>query len=85
KDAVGYLEQIKTNYADSPKVFNDFLVIMGDFKTERINTPQVLDRVTRLFSGKPWLIRGFLMFLPPGHLLEEEDASGLVYVATPAG
>lgn len=53
----------------------------------RINTSQVLERVTLLFRGKPFLIRNFLMFLPPGHVLDAspEDKPHLTYIATPSG
>lgn len=53
----------------------------------RINTPQVLERVTLLFKGKPWLIRNFLMFLPPGHILDlsPENKSDSIYITSPNG
>ncbi|KAF7730721.1 Transcriptional regulatory protein sin3 [Apophysomyces ossiformis] len=87
EDAMSYLEKIKSDYAEDPQTFDKFLGIMDDFRSERINTPQVLERVTLLFRGKPGLIRGFLMFLPPGHLLDisPENKPHLVYIATPTG
>lgn len=53
----------------------------------RINTPQVLERVTQLFKGKPWLIRNFLMFLPPGHILDlsPENKLNSIYITSPTG
>ncbi|KAI9472318.1 MAG: hypothetical protein EXX96DRAFT_622501 [Benjaminiella poitrasii] len=85
KDAVGYLEQIKNE--ESPQTYNKFLEIMTDFKSEKINTPQVLERVALLFKGKPWLISKFLMFLPPGHLLDlsPENKPNLIYITSPTG
>ncbi|KAI8990134.1 paired amphipathic helix [Pilobolus umbonatus] len=87
KDAVGYLEQIKSEYEKQPEIYNKFLKIMHDFRLEKINTPQVLEQVTLLFRGKPWLIRNFLMFLPPEHILNisPEDNSNSIYIATPTG
>ncbi|CAO0792911.1 unnamed protein product [Mucor circinelloides] len=85
KDAVGYLEQIKAD--EPPQTYNKFLEIMTDFRSEKINTPQVLERVTLLFKGKPWLIRNFLMFLPPGHILDlsPENKSDSIYITSPNG
>ncbi|KAI9326916.1 hypothetical protein BD770DRAFT_478051 [Pilaira anomala] len=85
KDAVGYLEQIKTD--EPPQTYNKFLAIMTDFRSEKINTPQVLERVTLLFKGKPWLIRNFLMFLPPGHILDlsPENKLNSIYITSPNG
>ncbi|KAI8389336.1 hypothetical protein BD560DRAFT_76804 [Blakeslea trispora] len=85
KDAVGYLEQIKND--EPPQTYHQFLEIMTDFRSEKINTPQVLERVTALFKGKPWLIRNFLMFLPPGHVLNlsPENKSNSIYITSPTG
>lgn len=47
-----------------------------------------MERVTLLFKGKSWLIRNFLMFLPPGHILDltpEGDKSNSIYLTSPAG
>ncbi|KAG0173702.1 hypothetical protein DFQ30_007153 [Apophysomyces sp. BC1015] len=35
QDAVSYLEQIKSDYAEDPKTFDKFLGIMEDFRSER--------------------------------------------------
>lgn len=52
----------------------------------RINTPQVLERVALLFKGKPWLIRNFLMFLPPGHISElSSSPESLIEITSPNG
>lgn len=60
------------------------IFLVGDV---RINTPQVLERVTLLFKGKPWLIRNFLMFLPPGHILDlsPENKLNSIYITSPTG
>lgn len=55
----------------------------------RINTPQVLERVATLFKGQPTMIRQFMQFLPPGHVLQSADVEKSdaqpIYVLTPAG
>lgn len=43
---------------------------MKDFKSQGIDTPGVIDRVSTLFRGHPSLIQGFNTFLPPGYRIE---------------
>ncbi|KAJ3094926.1 Transcriptional regulatory protein sin3 [Phlyctochytrium planicorne] len=70
KDALTYLDQVKIQFQDYPMVYNQFLDIMKDFKSQAIDTPGVIDRVSNLFRGYPNLINGFNTFLPPGYRLE---------------
>jgi paired amphipathic helix protein Sin3a len=51
-------------------VYNDFLDIMKEFKSQSIDTPGVITRVSHLFKGHPELIVGFNTFLPPGYKIE---------------
>ena len=66
-DALSYLDQVKLKFSDQPDVYNKFLDIMKDFKSQAIDTPGVIDRVHNLFRGSPHpsLIQGFNIFLPP--------------------
>jgi paired amphipathic helix protein Sin3a len=43
---------------------------MKEFKSQGIDTPGVIDRVSTLFRGHPNLIVGFNTFLPPGYKIE---------------
>ena len=52
------------------QVYNDFLDIMKEFKTQSIDTPGVIARVSCLFKGHPELIVGFNTFLPTGYKVE---------------
>ncbi|KAK9763347.1 hypothetical protein K7432_010059 [Basidiobolus ranarum] len=70
RDALSYLDQVKIQFHDQPDVYNRFLDIMKDFKTQAIDTPGVIDRVSNLFRGHPTLISGFNTFLPPGYRIE---------------
>ncbi|KAJ3299229.1 Transcriptional regulatory protein sin3, partial [Blyttiomyces sp. JEL0837] len=70
KDALTYLDQVKNQFHDQPEVYNRFLDIMKDFKSQSIDTPGVIDRVSTLFRGHPSLITGFNTFLPPGYRIE---------------
>ncbi|OTF74332.1 hypothetical protein BLA29_006955, partial [Euroglyphus maynei] len=43
---------------------------MKEFKSQSIDTPGVIQRVSNLFKGHPELIVGFNTFLPPGYKIE---------------
>ncbi|KAH9526139.1 Paired amphipathic helix protein Sin3a [Dermatophagoides farinae] len=70
EDALSYLDQVKFKFNDRPQVYNDFLDIMKEFKSQSIDTPGVIQRVSNLFKGHPELIVGFNTFLPPGYKIE---------------
>ncbi|ODV89930.1 hypothetical protein CANCADRAFT_1662 [Tortispora caseinolytica NRRL Y-17796] len=88
KDALSYLDQVKVQFQNQPDVYNRFLDIMKDFKSQSIDTPGVIDRVSNLFAGHPNLIQGFNTFLPPGYRIEcSNDPSdpNPIRVTTPMG
>ncbi|XP_052786837.1 paired amphipathic helix protein Sin3a-like isoform X2 [Mya arenaria] len=70
EDALSYLDQVKLQFGNQPQVYNDFLDIMKEFKSQTIDTPGVINRVSNLFKGHPELIVGFNTFLPPGYKIE---------------
>eukprot|EP01134_Creolimax_fragrantissima_P004728 CFRG4728T1 len=70
EDALLYLDDVKLQFQDDPMVYNQFLDIMKEFKSQAIDTPGVINRVSTLFQGRPKLIRGFNTFLPPGYQIE---------------
>lgn len=70
EDALSYLDQVKYKFNNQPQVYNDFLEIMKEFKSQCIDTPGVITRVSNLFKGYPELISGFNTFLPPGYKIE---------------
>ncbi|KAL0958045.1 hypothetical protein HGRIS_000221 [Hohenbuehelia grisea] len=69
-DALSYLDAVKVQFNDQPNVYNRFLDIMKDFKSQLIDTPGVIKRVSTLFNGHPSLIQGFNTFLPAGYRIE---------------
>ncbi|KAJ5698661.1 hypothetical protein N7462_000666 [Penicillium macrosclerotiorum] len=85
-DALSYLDQVKVRFVDQPDVYNRFLDIMKDFKSQAIDTPGVIQRVSTLFNGHPALIQGFNTFLPPGYRIEcgTEDNPDAIRVTTPS-
>ncbi|KAL5533624.1 hypothetical protein ACEPAG_84 [Sanghuangporus baumii] len=88
-DALSYLDAVKTQFVERPDVYNNFLDIMKDFKSQVIDTPGVIERVSTLFRGHNDLIQGFNTFLPPGYRIEcTSDAletTTTITVTTPAG
>ena len=82
-DALTYLDMVKVRFADDPRVYNQFLDIMKDFKSQTIDTPGVINRVSMLFKGHPELIKGFNTFLPPGYRIDITDDR--IRVTTPEG
>ena len=86
-DALSYLDQVKVRFQEQPDVYNSFLDIMKDFKSQAIDTPGVIERVSNLFAGHPELIQGFNTFLPPGYKIEcgLNDDPNSIRVTTPMG
>uniref|UniRef100_A0A7N9AU80 Paired amphipathic helix protein Sin3b n=1 Tax=Mastacembelus armatus TaxID=205130 RepID=A0A7N9AU80_9TELE len=68
--ALSYLDQVKIRFANEPGIYNKFLDIMKEFKSQSIDTPGVINRVSQLFHGHPDLVLGFNAFLPPGYRIE---------------
>ncbi|KAG9041544.1 Transcriptional regulatory protein sin3 [Tulasnella sp. UAMH 9824] len=88
KDALSYLEMVKIKFQERPDVYNQFLDIMKDFKSQTIDTPGVIERVSTLFNGHPSLIQGFNTFLPQGYRIEcseGDDSTNTITVTTPTG
>lgn len=83
--------QVKYKFGNQPQVYNDFLDIMKEFKSQSIDTPGVIQRVSNLFKGHPELIVGFNTFLPPGYKIEvQANDQGFAYqvsvsVPSPSG
>lgn len=86
KDALYYLDQVKLQFREQTDVYNNFLDIMKDFKSQNIDTPGVIERVSSLFKGHPKLIDGFNTFLPQGFSIQcsTSDPYSIV-VTTPGG
>ncbi|RDB29628.1 Paired amphipathic helix protein pst1 [Hypsizygus marmoreus] len=87
-DALSYLDAVKVQFQDKPEVYNRFLDIMKDFKSQVIDTPGVIQRVSRLFHGNPYLIQGFNTFLPMGYRIDisaDPLDPNTITVTTPLG
>lgn len=86
-----FMFQVKYKFGNQPQVYNDFLDIMKEFKSQSIDTPGVIQRVSNLFKGHPELIVGFNTFLPPGYKIEvQANDQGFAYqvsvsVPSPSG
>lgn len=83
EDALSYLDKVKAQFGGQPQVYNDFLDIMKEFKSQAIDTPVVISRVSNLFAGQKELIVGFNTFLPPGFKIIEEDSGQTLGLCQP--
>ena len=86
-DALTYLDAVKNQFQDNLDVYNHFLDIMKDFKSQRIDTPGVIQRVSKLFHGYSDLIQGFNTFLPVGYRIDvsSDPSDNTIIVTTPSG
>lgn len=85
QDALGYLDQVKSEFFEQPNVYNQFLDIMKEFKSQTLDTPGVIARVSTLFRGHNDLIVGFNTFLPPGYRIEQMPHNNEIRVTTLQG
>ncbi|CAM0958907.1 unnamed protein product [Alopecurus aequalis] len=72
-DALSYLKAVKDKFHDNRAKYDEFLEVMRDFKSARIDTAGVIIRVKTLFNGYPELILGFNAFLPKGFAIKLQD------------
>lgn len=63
-------KRVTSPLGDRPEIYNEFLEIMKSFKSQEIDTPGVIERVSTLFKGYGKLIYGFNTFLPEGYKID---------------
>ncbi|KAG8914571.1 Transcriptional regulatory protein sin3 [Tulasnella sp. 417] len=80
KDAFSYLEMVKIQFQERPGVYNQFLDIVKDFKSQTVDASSTIDRISTLFNGHPSLIQGFNTFLPPGYRIECSEVDDNTYI-----
>ena len=88
EDALLYLEHIKAEFGDEPEIYNEFLEIVKSLRSQQIDLPGVIRRVSTLFEGHGKLVYGFNTFLPAGYKIEvpehlREQLRGQVNAETP--
>ena len=77
EDALLYLDQVKMEFGNRPHIYNEFLDIMKNFKSQTIDTPGVIRRVSELFAGNKKLVLGFNTFLPEGYKVSATQTPSL--------
>ncbi|KZW02876.1 hypothetical protein EXIGLDRAFT_829000 [Exidia glandulosa HHB12029] len=83
-DALTYLDMVKCH--DDPQIYDNFIDIMKQFKSEQINTLGVIELLAVLFDGHPQLIHEFNNFLPQGYRIEcSIYMSSVTVITTPTG
>jgi histone deacetylase complex regulatory component SIN3 len=63
ESATGYLEHVRTRFADRPEIYDGFLRIMKDLYLGKISTEDATVQVNMLFDGDAELMDGFRAFL----------------------
>jgi paired amphipathic helix protein Sin3a len=77
-NALVYLDHIKKVLGESqPSLYQDFLRVMSEFKSQTCDTRDVVSRIKTIFKDHPDLIREFNDFLPPGLQIPEEEIEAL--------
>jgi paired amphipathic helix protein Sin3a len=77
-NALVYLDHIKKELGESqPSLYQDFLRVMSEFKSQTCDTGGVVNRIKAIFKDHPDLIREFNDFLPPGLQIPEEEIEAL--------
>ncbi|KAH6763178.1 hypothetical protein C2S52_020611 [Perilla frutescens var. hirtella] len=66
-DALSYLKIVKEKFQDKGDMYSEFLDVLREYKSQRIDTSGVILKVKELFRGDRDLILGFNAFLPKGY------------------
>eukprot|EP00210_Caulerpa_lentillifera_P005549 g5308.t1 len=72
-DALLYLREVKLRFQHRKEVYDTFLDIMKDFKSQSIDIACVINKVKTLLRGHDDLILGFNTFLPKGSEITTEE------------
>ncbi|XP_020405876.1 paired amphipathic helix protein Sin3-like 4 isoform X2 [Zea mays] len=75
RDALAYIKAVKDNFQEKRHTYEQFLQVMRDFKSNRLDSAGLIARVKTLFHGYPDLVLGINAFLPKGHAIRPQDLS----------
>ncbi|KAL5078447.1 hypothetical protein RYX36_017431 [Vicia faba] len=84
EDALAFIKRVRDVFqVENKEKYDEFFEILKDFKSRRIDTSAVVERVKELFKGHTTLILGFYDFLPTEYRddelrLEQKDALAFV-------
>nr|CAD7264455.1 unnamed protein product [Timema shepardi] len=68
--SMSYLDEVKFTFGSESQTYDDFLDIVYKFHTQRMNTPNFIDKLINLFKDHPKLIIEFNKYLPPSYKIE---------------
>ena len=71
--ALDFMQQVKSEFQDTPWVYNRFVEIMNQFKNHQIDIDRIIDEVKELFLGHNSLLVEFNQFLPPAYHINPEE------------
>ncbi len=64
KDALAYLQAVKTTFRDNPLVYSTLLAVLSDMKVQSIDSDEASKCIFKLFKGHRRFIIGFHFFMP---------------------
>nr|CAD7427767.1 unnamed protein product [Timema monikensis] len=68
--SMSYLDEVKFTFGSESQTYDDFLDIVYKLHTQRMNTPDFIDKLINLFKDHPKLIIEFNKYLPPSYKIE---------------
>ena len=74
EDALLYLDDVKREFGDRPMVYNEFLSIMKNFKSQEVDTPGVIAKVSKLRTSVEALGHHYLYQVKLSHLLRKDKS-----------
>ena len=80
-----YLNRVKAVGGDDTKLYDQFVELMIEFQSGKIDTPGVRDRVSQLLRDNRELRQEVDMFLYPGYEIEDVADDGVVVLTTHLG
>ncbi len=67
--AVGYIQELKHTLAYDPHKYQEFMDILSDFHSKKIDETATVRKVVRVLVDHPHLVLGFNEFLPEGYAI----------------
>lgn len=70
-DSIAYLDKVKRTLSDQPQLYNEFIDVLKEFKSDVIGTIDLMKRIAHLFKNHSELILDLNAFLPPGYKMKK--------------
>ncbi|CAL4997629.1 unnamed protein product [Urochloa decumbens] len=74
EEAIRFIAAVQrefVEFAGEPDKYEEFLVVLTQFKRGSVRVPEVVERMEVILQGHPYVIRGFNNYLPGGFVLRD--------------